>query len=89
MWAKQGAHLLTEALAGPPVWLLESGELDVGVQPQSVIQVCRAALWLADDVEIRKAAHAVELAAAVNQVFPESAPHVLEHGAEAPGVASV
>lgn len=71
------------------MWLLESGELDVGVQPQSVVQIRGAALWLANDIEIWKAAHAVELAAAMNQVFPESAPQVLEHGAEAPGVASI
>lgn len=69
--------------------LLESGELDVGVQPQSVVQVRGAALWLTNDIEIWKATHAEELAGAVNQVFPESAPQVLEHGAEAPGVASV
>lgn len=71
------------------MWLLESGELDVRVQPQSVIQVRGAALWLTNDIEIRKAPYAVELAATANQVFPESAPQVLEHGAEAPGVASV
>lgn len=71
------------------MWLLESGELDVGVQPQSVVQVRGAALWLANDIEIWKAPHAVEFAAAVNQVFPESVPQVLKHGAEAPGVASV
>lgn len=71
------------------MWLLESGELDVGVQPQSVVQVRGAALWLTNDIEIWKAPHAVEFATAVNQVFPESAPQVLEHGAKAPGVASV
>lgn len=69
--------------------LFESGELDVRVQPQSVVQVRRAALWLADDVEVRKAPHAVRLPLAVDQVFSESVPQVLKHRSEAPGVARV
>lgn len=66
------------------MWLFESGELDVRVQPKSVIQVRRAALWLPNDIEIRKAPHAVEFPVAVKQVFSESVPQVLKHRPEAP-----
>lgn len=69
--------------------LFESGELHVGVQPQSVVQVRRATLWLTNDIEIRKAPHAVQFPVAVNQVFSKSAPQVLEHGAEASGVVCI
>lgn len=75
--------LLTKPLAGPPVWLLESGELNIGVQPESVVQVRRATLWLTDDIKIWKAAHAVCFSIAVDQVFSKSVPQLLEHCAKA------
>lgn len=71
------------------MWLFESGELDVRVQPQSVIQVRGATLWLANDIEIRKAPHPVEFPVAVKQVFPENVPQVLKHRPEAPRIACV
>lgn len=75
--------LLTKPLAGPPVWLLESGELNIRVQPESVVQVRGATLWLADDVKIWKAAHAVCFSIVVDQVFSKRVPQLLEHGAKA------
>lgn len=71
------------------MWLFESGELYIRVQPQSVIQIRRATLWLTNDVEIRKASHAVQFSVAANQVFSESVPQLLKHCAEAPGVVRV
>lgn len=71
------------------MWLFESGELDIWVKPQSVIQVSGAALWLANDIEIRKATHAVEFPIVVKQVLSESVPQVLKHSPEAPRVARV
>lgn len=59
------------------------------VQPQSVIQVRGATLWLANDIEIRKAPHAVEFPVAVKQMFSESVPQVLKHSPEAPWVACI
>lgn len=71
------------------MWLFESGELYIRVQPQPVIQVRRATLWLTNDIEIRKAPHAVQFSVAVNQVFSESVPQVLKHRAEAPRVVCI
>lgn len=71
------------------MWLFESGELDIRMQPQSVIQVCRATLWLANDIEIRKAPHAVEFPIMMKQVLSESVPQVLKHGPEAPRIACI
>lgn len=81
--------LLTKPLAGPPVWLFERGEPDVGVQPQSVVQVRCATLWLADNIEERKAPHAVGFPAAMQQVVIESIPQVLENCPETPRVPPV
>lgn len=75
--------LLTKPLAGPPVWFLESGELHIRVQPESVVQVRCAALWLTDDIKIWKAAHAVGFSIAVDQVSSKSVPQLLEDLAEA------
>lgn len=71
------------------MWFLESGKLDVRVQFQSVIQVRCATLWLANDIEIRKAPHAVEFPVTVKQVFSEGVPQVLKHRPEAPRVACI
>lgn len=65
------------------MWLLESGELNIRVQPESVVQVRRATLWLTNDIKIWKAAHAVCFPIAVDQVFLESVPQLLEHCAKA------
>lgn len=87
--AKIQLLLLTKPLAGPPVWLLECGELDVGVQPQPVVQVRCATLWLADDIEIRKAPHAVGFPIVVKHVFSESVPQVLKNCTKAPRIACI
>lgn len=81
--------LLTKPLAGPPVWFLGSGELNIRVQPESVVQVRCATLWLTDDIKIWKAAHAVGFSIAVAQVFSKSVPQLLEDLAIALGVARV
>lgn len=69
--------------------LLEDGELDIRMQPQSVVQVCRATLWLANNIEIRKAPYAVEFPVAIKHMSVESAPQVLKNYPEASRVASV
>ena len=81
--------LLTKPLAGPPVWLLEGGELDVGVQPQPVVQVRCATLWLADDIEIRKAPHAVGFPIVMKHVISESVPQVLKNCTKAPRIVCI
>lgn len=83
------ARALTEPLARPPVRLLDGGELDLGVQPQAVVQVGGAALGLPDDVEARQAAQAEVPAAGVGQVVPEGLAQGVERGAEAPRVERV
>lgn len=75
--------LLTKPLSGPPVWFLGSGELNIRVQPESVVQVRCATLWLTDDIKIWKATHAVGFSIAVDQVFPKSVPQLLEDLAKA------
>ena len=65
--------------------LLADAEPDVGVHLQPVVQVRGAALGLPDDVEVGQAAHAVQPAVPVKQVFPKRVPQELEHGAEALG----
>lgn len=81
--------ILTKPLTGPPVWLFERGELHVRVQPQSIIQIRRATLWLPNDVEIRKAPHTIEFPITVKQVFLKSIPQVLKHSPESPRIARV
>lgn len=71
------------------MWLLEGGELNIRVQPESVVQVRRATLWLADDVKIGKAAHAVCFSITADQVFLKGAPQLLENRAKALRVAGV
>lgn len=80
---------LTKALPGPPVRLLDGGELDFRVQPEAVVEVGGAALGLSDDVEARKAAEAEVLPAGVRQVAPEGLAQGVEGGAEALGVEHV
>lgn len=80
---------LTEALPGPPVGLLDGGELDFRVQPEAVVEVGGAALGLPDDVEARQAAEAEVLPAGVGQVAPEGLAQGVEGGAEALGVEHV
>lgn len=77
---------LTKPLPGPPVWLLDGGELHLGVQPQAVVEVGGAALGLPDDVEVGQAAQAEVLARGVGQVAPEGLAQRVEGGAEPLGV---
>lgn len=79
----------TKALPRPPVWLLDGGELHLGVQPEAVVQVGGAALGLPDDVEARQAAQAIVPAGGVGQVAPEGLAQRVEGGAEALGVEHV
>lgn len=84
-----GDRARTEALPGPPVRLLDGGELHFRVQPQAVVEVGGAALGLPDDVEVRQAAEAEVLAMRVRQVAPEGLAQGVEGGAEALGVEHV
>lgn len=80
---------LTEPFARPPVRLFTDAEADVRVQPQAVVQVRRAALGLADDVEVWQASRAVQSAVPAKQVSPKRVPQKLKGSAEAFGVAFV
>lgn len=87
--AAGAARSLTKSLPRPPVRLLDGGELDLGVQPQAVVEVSGAALGLPDDVEARQAAQAEVLPVRVRQVAPEGLAQGVEGGAEALGVEHV
>lgn len=53
------------------------------MQPQSVKQVSRAALWLADDVEVRQATQTKLLATPVVQALLEVASQAIAHSLKA------
>lgn len=77
---------LTKPLPRPPVRLLAGREANLGVQPEAVVEVCGAALGLADDVEVGQAAQAVVPALVVVQVVPEHLPEVIEYDPKALGI---
>lgn len=68
---KKTVLTLTKPPASPPVRLFYSAEQDFRVELQSGVKVCGATLWLANDVEIGKASHAIHFSILVNQVLFE------------------